>query len=266
MGARGASRTPGWLTAGRIERFVFDYAKDHGPGARRWIQKSLRSFLSFCHCRGYTPADLSAAVPVFRSQRLASIPRALDADHILALSRSLDQRGRSGLRDAAMVCLLTTYGVRGLHLRRLRLDDIDWEGHRIRFAAIKGGRPIEQVLTAEAGNRLLAYLRQARPAVRCADVFLNAHRPHAPLLASSSLSSVIARRLRQAGIRLPEGVSHGTHSFRHAFATRLVGQVPLKHLTDMLGHRDPASTLIYAKVDFGALQQAALPWPEEEQR
>lgn len=253
-------------SAARVEHFVFDYATGHGPGARHAMQNALRSFLSFCHCQGYTAADLSAAVPVFRSRRLASIPRALGEEHILALARSLDRCGRSGLRDAAIVCLLTTYGVRGLHLRWLRLDDIDWEGSRIRFAAIKGGRQIEQPLIAEAGNRLLAYIRLVRPAVRCPEVFLTAQPPYGPLRSSNSLSGVIARRLRQAGIRLPEGVSHGTHSFRHAFATRLVGQVPLKHLTDMLGHCDPNSTLLYGKVDFRALQQAALPWPKEAHR
>jgi integrase len=227
------------------------------------MQKALRSFLAFCHVRAYTATNLGTAVPAFRSQALADLPRAVDTPSILALSRSLERRGRPGLRDAAMVCLLATYGVRGLHLRRLRLGDIDWAGNRIRFAALKGGRPIEQPLTAEAGNRLLAYLRQARPASRYAEVFLSAQPPHGPLRAASSLSSIMARRLRQAGIRLPGGVSHGTHSFRHAFACRLVGRVPLKHLADMLGHSDPASTLIYGKVDFSALQRAALPWPEE---
>jgi site-specific recombinase XerC len=30
----------------------------------------------------------------------------------------------------------------------------------------------------------------------------------------------------------------------------------------MLGHRDLSSTLIYSKVDFKALNETALPWPE----
>jgi len=45
----------------------------------------------------------------------------------------------------------------------------------------------------------------------------------------------------------------------------MVGKVPFKDLVDQLGHRDPASTLIYGKVDFGGLRQAALPWPGGEQ-
>ena len=67
--------------------------------------------------------------------------------------------------------------------------------------------------------------------------------------------------MEQAGLKLPEGLRYGSHGFRHAFATRMVGQVPFKELVDMLGHRDPSTTLLYGKVDVAALRKAALPWP-----
>ena len=69
----------------------------------------------------------------------------------------------------------------------------------------------------------------------------------------------------ELGLDLPEGVSPGTHGFRHAFACRMIGKIPFKELIDQLGHRDPTSTLIYGKVDLDALSQAALPWPGGEQ-
>jgi integrase len=82
-----------------------------------------------------------------------------------------------------------------------------------------------------------------------------------PLPDSSHLSKVIHRRLERADLIVPECVSRGTHGFRHAFAVRMTGQVPFKDVVDMLGHRDPSSTMIYAKTDVQTLQQAALPWP-----
>jgi len=78
---------------------------------------------------------------------------------------------------------------------------------------------------------------------------------------SASLSKIIHRRLQRAKVPVPDGVSRGTHGLRHAFAVRMTGQVPFKDVVDMLGHRDPSSTLIYAKIDVQTLQQAALPWP-----
>jgi integrase len=72
---------------------------------------------------------------------------------------------------------------------------------------------------------------------------------------------MIHRRLQRAEVPVPAGVSGGTHGLRHAFAVRMTGRVPFKDVVDMLGHRDPSSTLIYAKADVQTLQQAALPWP-----
>jgi integrase len=80
---------------------------------------------------------------------------------------------------------------------------------------------------------------------------------------SRNLSNITRRRFKQAGIKLSEGVSYGTHGFRHAFATRLVGHIPFLELSEMLGHSSPNSTFLYSKVAFSMLQEAVIPWPEE---
>ena len=253
------------LSAERIQQAVFAFGETHGPGARRWMLHGLRSFFRFCHLRGYTDRDYSMVVPGLHERRLAVVPKAIEASAAGALQAAVDARGMSGLRDAAIIGLLNSYGVRGVQLRRLRLDDVDWEHSRIRFAAAKGGLAIELPLLPEAGNRLLAYLLQARPATNCREFFVGRLPPHGPLGSAAAMSAVVRRRLRQAGIRLAAGTSCGTHGFRHAFASRLIGRVPLKHLSDLMGHRDPDSTLIYGKVAFRQLQSAALPWPAEVQ-
>lgn len=252
------------LTSARVRRFIFQYAECHGPGSRRWMQLALRSFLRFCHHRGYLPCDVSSAVPVVRCRRLSSVPKAIDEGAVSVLLESLDGKSPVAVRDLAIVELLAAYGVRGVQVRRLRLVDIDWAENRILFQAVKGGKSIVQHLTPRVGNSLLAYIRDARPnAAPYAEVFLTSRPPFPPFRWSGSLASIIYRRLRQSGVHLPEGVSQGTHSFRHAFATRLVGHVPLKHISDMLGHRDLSSTYVYSKVNFEALRETALPWPEE---
>jgi len=56
----------------------------------------------------------------------------------------------------------------------------------------------------------------------------------------------------------------GSHAFRHGFATRMVAQGhSLKAVADVLGHRHLSTTFLYTKVDFQALKQVALDWPEE---
>jgi len=243
-----------------ITAFLIDYAPRHGPGSRQDMHAALRALLRFAYEEGFMAQDLSVLVPTVRSRASARLPRALPESCIVELERSIERHSPEGRRDAAIVCLLSTYGVRGVQIRRLRLEHIDWENERIHFGACKGGRPIEQHLTAKAGNRLADYIAAGRPESSCREVFLTPSTATA-LPHSQALSWIIRRRLQQAGVSVPAGVSRGTHGFRHAFAVRMVGRVPFKDLADMLGHRSPSSTLLYSKVDVQALQHAALPWP-----
>lgn len=253
-----------WLSGLHVQHFVIEYAERYGPGSQKWMQHSLRSFLRFCHHQGYVNGDLSGAVPARRRRHLARVPKSFDDACIDRLLASIDRSCPLGRRDAAIIILATTYGVRGVQLRRLCLENIDWENELILFPAVKRGKALRLPLTAEAGNAIPAYLGNGRPnQAPYAELFLRIRRPFRPFYRSSSFSGIVSRRLRQAGIEPPEGVSRGLHPFRHAFASRLAGRVPFKHIADLLGHRDISSTFIYTKVDFPGLRETALPRPEE---
>ncbi len=254
----------GTLSRESIRSFIFDFAGRHGPGSQGSMQRSLRSFLKFCNHAGYLPYDLSSSVPTIHRRRMATVPKGIEDSTVALLLESINKESPVGLRDLAIIQLLTTYGVRGIQIRHLCLDDIDWERDRIHFPAAKRGKPVVQHLTPQAGNLLLEYISKARPNnVEYNEVFLSARKPYRPINQSSSFSAIIRRRLRAIDVKLPKGVSYGTHSFRHGFATRLTGQVPLKHIGDMLGHRDLSSSYIYSKVDLKSLGEVALPWPKE---
>jgi len=240
---------------------LIDYASKYGPGSRRCMQKTVRLFLRFAYQAGYLRADLSALSPSVRSPRMGKVLRAIPPPCIDALVSGITGDTPADLRDQAIFCLLSTYGVRGVQLRRLRLEDVDWARSRIRFSAAKGGRVVGQHLSAKAGNRLADYIRKGRPASAHREVFLSTREPFEPIKHPRQLSRIVRTRLEQAGVKLPEGVAYGSHAFRHAFASRLYGQVPFQDLVDMLGHRDPSTTLIYGKVDVATLKKAALPWP-----
>lgn len=248
-----------------ISVFLAEDAAGHSCGSVRWMQISLRSFLRFAYRSSLLDRDLSALVPRWRTRRLGTVPRSLPDECIARLRCGIDRSTAKGMRDSAMICLLATYGVRGVQIRRLRLDGIDWRNDRIHFPAAKGGRPIEQHLTPEAGNLLSDYVRSARPESEYPEVFLTLRAPFRPFPNATYLYSTVKRHIKRLGLVLPDGVSHGTHGFRHAFACRMVGKVPFKDLIDQLGHRNPANTLVYSKVDIDGLRQAALSWPGGEQ-
>jgi site-specific recombinase XerD len=248
----------------KAEAFFLAYAQKVGKAARRSMQSTLRTFLRFCLHQGYVQQPLDVAVPTLRTYKLASVPVGLTEAQARQILQGIDRKTAVGRRDYAIIQLLFTYGVRGGQVRVLRLEQIDWAQNRILFAASKGGKNCCLPLMPEVGQSLLDYLQNARPPSSDPQVFLTSRAPYHPLARSSSLSAIIERRIRAAGIAIP---SKGAHVFRHGFATRMLAQgQPLKAIADVLGHRHLGTTFIYTKVDFNALKQVALEWPKEVRR
>lgn len=252
------------LTPERIEDFSLCYAQRMGRSARRSMQSALRSFLRFCVHQGYSNRPLDLAVPTLRTYKLATVPRGLSDTEAQQVLRSINRSSHVGRRDYAIVQLLYTYGIRGGQVRALCLKDIDWAQSQIIFKASKHGKDSRLPLTAEVGESLLDYLQHSRPLSSSPHVFLTCRAPYHPLPHSSSLSAIVERRIRAAGVDSP---SKGAGAFRHGFATRMLHQGhSLKAIADVLGHRHLSTTFIYTKVEFNALKHVALEWPQEVSR
>jgi site-specific recombinase XerD len=211
--------------------------------------------------QGYFRHRLDQAVPTLRTYKLSTVPRALTEEQAQRIIDTVDIRTHSGRRDYAILQLLYTYGVRGGQVRALRMEDIRWADNQILFRASKNGKDSLLPLSDEVGQSLLDYIRYARPHYSYPQVFLTCRAPYHPLTDSSSLSAIVNRHIRAARIDVP---SKGAHAFRHGFATRMMEKGhTLKEVADVLGHRHLSTTFIYTKVDFNALKQVALDWPEE---
>ena len=247
-----------------IQAFAAEYARGHGRGSSHGMFSTLRVFLRYLHIKGHADCDLSEAVPTLHRRQLSHVPRGISEKDAKQLIESIDRSDDIGKRDYAIIQILNTYGVRGVHIRKLRLEDVHWKENRIVFMPAKGGKRIIQHLTPAVGNSLLDYLQHARQQYPPhQEVFLTCMGTPKPLRLSGNISCMIIRRLKYAGIKLPDGVSQGSHSFRHAFATRMVcGQQPFKYVADMLGHKIINSTMIYTKIDLPSMRQAVLEWPE----
>jgi site-specific recombinase XerD len=249
------------LMAPRIEDFFLRYAQSMGRSARRSMQSALRTFLRFCLHQGHIERPLDHAVPTLRTYKLATVPHGLSDPQAKQVLRNIDRNSHAGRRDYAILQLLYTYGVRGGQVRALRLEDIDWVQNQILFKASKQGKDSRLPLTAPVGKSLLDYLQNSRPSYSDPHVFLTCRAPYHPLGHSTVLSAIVERHIQTAGIELPR---KGAHAFRHGFATRMLQQGhSLKAIADVLGHRHLSTTFLYTKVDFNALKQVALEWPQE---
>ena len=251
---------PSW-TARKWSSSSWPMRPANGRSARRSMQSALRTFFRFALHEGYLRQPLDRAVPTLRTYKLATVPRGLTEQQTEEVLRGIERDTEVGRRDYAILQLLSTYGVRGGQLRTLRLDELDWAQDRILFKAAKHGKDVWVPMTWEVGEALLDYLQNGRPACSCPEVFLTSRAPYHPFPHSSTLSAIVQRRLCAAGIDLP---SAGAHAFRHGFATRMLRQGHgLKAIADVLGHRHLSTTFLYTKVDFNALKQVALEWPQE---
>ena len=244
------------LNVSDIEDFFIGYAKAHGSEATRQMQAAMRLFLAFAATRNWVKRDLAGAVPSLRRYRLSNVPRGLGNDEVRQLVSASAERSR---RNHALVLLLAVYGVRRGQVAVLRLQDIDWREHRIRFRAQKGGKAVNHELVPSVAEALAAYLRYERPEADFDAVFLRARRPYLPI-SPAAITFAIADLFSRLGF---ESRPRGPHALRHAFATRLLGAgQPLEVIADLLGHRSLASVSVYAKVDHPRLLEVAREWPE----
>ena len=54
----------------------------------------------------------------------------------------------------------------------------------------------------------------------------------------------------------------GSHVFRHSLATEMLRRgASLEEIGQVLRHKNPDTTAIYAKVDLDALRRLAIVWP-----
>ncbi len=248
-------------TPGEIRRFIVERVESLPRTEKSAVCWSVRSFLRFASMRGYVRAELVEAVPIIRVYKLASLPRGISPEEVQRVLASIDRGTRIGKRDYAAVLLMTTYGLRIGEVVRLRLEDIDWRRDRISFHHRKAGDPLVLPLTAEVGEALITYLREGRPAVAHAEVFLRAKGTPCPMSTDcSGLRSRLKMYMARVGI---DGRKAIPHSLRHSLATRLLGEdEPLEVIAGLLGHRSLWSTFTYAKADIVHLREVALDLPE----
>lgn len=247
------------MTAADVFGFVLASCPGRATGSAKLIVTVTRSVLDWLHLTGIVEVSLAAAVPAVAGWKLAGLPQALTPAQLRALLNSCDRRTPTGRRDYAIVLLLARLGLRSGEVARLGLDDIDWHTGELRVVG-KGNRGESLPLPADVGAAITAYLRRGRPGSAAGrSVFVRVHAPHRALTAGG-----VGNVVNAAGGRAGLGHVHA-HQLRHSAATAMLrAGSPLAEVGQVLRHRTPFNTAIYAKVDQDALVVLARPWPTEK--
>jgi len=243
------------LTGTDIVAFLLQESDRLSVGSVKGRVAELRSLLKFLYLQGLTPRPLATVVPPVAGWRDTGVPKAIPAADVQLLLGGCDRSHPTGVRDFAMLMLVARLGLRSAEVARLELGDIDWRAGQIILRG-KASRQEGMPLPVDVGEALTAYLTQARPSTRIRQVFLAAKAPMRPI-APGLVSDVTHRACDRAG--LPR---IGAHRLRHSLATEMLRRgATIVEVSQVLRHRDLATTAIYAKLDYAALRAVARPWP-----
>jgi site-specific recombinase XerD len=249
------------LTAQDVTKFLQDHARQLSPGRAKLLVSALRSFLRYLRHHGEISIDLAGCVPPVAAWSFSTVPKFLPAGTVQRVLDQCERDSPDGKRNYAVLLLLARLGLRACEIVALSLDDIDWDNGRITIRC-KGGRWAQLPLPADVGEAIAIYLRAGRPRCVCRHVFLRHRAPLRGFGDSITVSTIVRRALIRAGI---DSARKGAHLFRHTLATDLLREgASLDEIGELLRHRSPNTTAVYAKVDLTALRTLALPWPGGE--
>ncbi len=208
---------------------------------------SVRTFCRFLLIERERADDPAENIHIPR--RWEQIPRVLSIDDVLTLLEA-DMTNRYATRDAAMLELLYSSGLRVSELITLEIDRVDLESGFIRVTG-KGSKERLVPVNDRAIRRIKTYLSGLRPMIlknrRSSYLFLN---NRARPMTRQRFWQTIKTYGKKAGIEL------SPHTLRHCFATHLLENgADLRSVQKMLGHSDISTTQIYTKVTTERLRK-----------
>jgi site-specific recombinase XerD len=244
--------SPSW-----IRSYVTKLGGRYAPASLKLIATAVRSFLRHAWVSGWTARDLTGAVGPVVTHRSGRLPRALAAEDLRRLMASPDRCTTTGLRDHALLVLLSRLGLRAGEVAGLCLDDFDWHAATL-TAKVKGGGRLQLPIPADVGPVVVAYLRRRPVGVTCREVFLQVRGEPKPMT-SRAVTQVVARHGARAGLGAVRA-----HRLRHSAARAvLVAGGSLSEVGELLGHANAQVSMVYASFDQPSLAVLARPWPQE---
>jgi site-specific recombinase XerD len=242
-----------------ISAFVLRHAHTMSCGRAQLMTTAFRSFFHFLFQNGELQADLAPSVPAVADWRLSTVPKYLTPDEVGRVLGGCDRQTSAGRRDYVVLLLLARLGLRAGEIVALQLDDIDWRAGEILIRG-KGLLHDRMPLAMDVGKALASYLRVDRPACRTRRVFVCMKAPRTGFAGPSTVTTIVRRALDRAGLHL---AFKGAHVLRHSLATAMLRSgASMGEIGEVLRHRIPSTTEIYAKVDFDGLRSLAHPWPK----
>jgi integrase/recombinase XerD len=257
-----AENSKTWLTMGLvdIDNFLMKCARRLSHSTVADIAGCVRSFSRFLLASGRISIALADSVISPAQRRFERPRRALPWEDVQRLLRAVDTSTARGLRDYALLLLMSTYGLGAGEAIRLQFQDIDWTAGTIRLIRPKTGVAFTLPMLSAVAKALALYLYKGRPRnTPTKHVFIQMITPFGPLSSSSPVRHIVVKYAKAAGLNAPY---LGSHVLRHSNAARQIDLgIRPRVLSDLLGHRDSESISAYVRIATETLRDISLPVP-----
>ncbi len=243
---------PHKVEAEMVERYMawlYDRGREATSQARSL--SGVRSFYNFLLLE--EKIDRSPVETVSTPKTGRHLPDVLTVGEIDGIIAAIDTSTVKGLRDAAMVELLYSCGLRVSELVALRFSDLFFGEGYIRVVG-KGDKQRLVPVSPVARDRVQLYMEhrrmmQVREVKDTDTLFLNNR--------GSRLTRVMVfTLLKQAAGRAGITKKISPHTLRHSFATHLLeGGAGIRQVQELLGHESIVTTEIYTHLDHSRLRR-----------
>ena len=166
-----------------------------------------------------------------RGSRLPEVLSIVEIKKILEVTRNEKHRN--------ILMMIYCCGLRVGELINLKRNDLDWERGMIHIRHGKGNKDRMVPFPTKMQNTLRIYLNRFQPKEY---IFMG---QNGGQYSQSSVRNILKRSCNYAGIKRPVK----THTLRHSYATHMMEKgVNLRYIQELLGHKNPKTTMIYTHV------------------
>ncbi len=228
---------------------------DQGFGRRSVARKiaSLRSF--FKYLRRQKLIDGNPSLALISPKLPKMLPAFLNEQAVTRLFSQQNQEEPDGKRDAAVLELLYSTGIRVSELVQLNVGDLEQNEGVVK---VRGKGSKERIVPV--GRKALNAIREYLKARKLHQSSGNAGSGPVPLFVTKHgerlYPQAVGRLVRKHIGRISEMEKKSPHVLRHTFATHLVDRgADLRAVKELLGHESLSTTQVYTHVSTARMKK-----------
>ena len=223
------------------------YEKNYSNRSISRKVSSLKSYFKYLEGEGIIKDNFMRLISNPKLEK--TLPNYLNYQDLEKLLNFPDRNNKYGLRDALILEMLYSSGVRVSELANMKLKDIDFKDKKILVLG-KGNKERYVYYGSKCDSLLKKYLDMDH--MDSPYLFIGKRKDR---LNEREIRLIVTESAKKAGINI-----HVTpHTLRHTYATHMLNEgADLKSVGDLLGHESLSTTQIYTHISNERLRQVYL--------